>query len=72
MVIHQQARVTTGQSRRAWQVHRRENDTPQQKIAWSMTIMDVANRYHDAQSYCELITQWARSVLAEMGPLLRT
>jgi hypothetical protein len=40
------------------------------KIAWTMTISDVASRMHDAESYCKLIEQWGRTTLQEMVPLL--
>lgn len=31
------------------------------KVAWSMTIADVAAQMHDAESYCKLIEQWGRT-----------
>lgn len=43
---------------------------PLPKVAWSMTIADVAVQMHDAESYCKLIEQWGRSTLQEMGPLV--
>lgn len=43
---------------------------PLPRVAWSMTIVDVANQFDDAESYCKLIEQWGRTVLKEMGPLV--
>jgi hypothetical protein len=60
----------TDQSRRAWRVTRRPGDPPQAKIAWSVTIMDVASGYNDAESYSEAVKEWARATLPEMQPLL--
>jgi len=40
------------------------------KVAWSMTIADVAIRMQDAESYCRLIEQWGRTTLSEMDPLV--
>ncbi|WP_010275793.1 DUF5946 family protein [Paenibacillus senegalensis] len=50
---------------------RRPADAPHlPKIAWSMTIADVAAQMHDAESYCRLIEQWGHAALKEMGPLV--
>jgi hypothetical protein len=40
------------------------------KVAWTMTIADVAAQMHDAESCCKLIEQWGRTTLKEMGPLV--
>jgi hypothetical protein len=45
---------------------------PLPKVAWSMTIADVAAQMHDADSYCRLIEKWAKTILQEMGPLIET
>ena len=42
-------------------------DAPPPKTAWSITIVDVAAGYQDAQSYCALVKEWARKTLEEMG-----
>jgi hypothetical protein len=68
--IRRQASKETGQGKRTWKVTRRSGDSPLQKIAWSMTIADVASKYHDAESYRDCINQWARTTLLEMKPLL--
>ncbi len=56
--------------RREWKVTRRPGDRPLPRVAWSLTIADVAEQYTDPASYCEWVERWARSTLAEMGPLL--
>ena len=68
--IRRQASKETGQEKRTWKVTRRTGDSPLRKIAWSMTIADVASKYHDAESYRDCINQWARRTLLEMKPLL--
>jgi len=68
--IRQEAAKETGQGRRAWRVARRKEDKPQARMPWSMTILDVALQYQDADSYRNLVRQWACVTLAEMQPLL--
>ncbi len=60
----------TSSGTRTWKVTRAADAPPQPKIGWSMTIADVASRYQDAESYCELIKAWGRRTLQEMEPLL--
>ena len=68
--IRRWAARETGQSRRTWKIIR-EPDAPRvPKVAWSMTIADVAAKYQDANSYCELVRKWARITLGEMKPNL--
>lgn len=69
--IRRQAATEIGQDRRSWKVTRRPGDPPQAKIPWSMSILDVAAQYRDAESYRRLVRQWAATTLAEMQPLLR-
>ncbi len=68
--IRRQVARETGQARRRWKVLRPKDAPPMPKIAWSMTIADVASNYRDAKSYCELVRKWAHSTLREMSPLL--
>lgn len=68
--IRRQAAGEANQSIRKWNIIRRPGDSPQMKIAWTMTIGDVASKYHDAASYRAFIQQWGRSILAEMKPLI--
>jgi hypothetical protein len=68
--IRKQAAVEASQDQRSWKVTRAAGDPPQRKVDWSMTIIDVAAGYHDADSYCALVRQWARTTLREMKPLV--
>ncbi len=68
--IRKQGARQTGQAERTWKVTRQPEAPLLPKIAWSMTIADVAANYRDAGSYCELVRQWARVTLREMQPLL--
>ncbi len=65
--IRRQAAWDAGPSRRSWKVMRPASAPPLPKIAWSMTIADVARQYRDAESYCKLIRQWAKATVGEMG-----
>lgn len=69
-IRHQAAREAS-QNTHTWKVTRQPGAPPMPKIPWSVTIADVASSYQDANSYCELVTQWARSTLHEMKPLTR-
>lgn len=69
--IRKLAAKDTDSGTRKWKVMRQKDARPLPKVAWSMTIVDVAQRMHDAESYCKLITEWGRRTLDEMGPLLR-
>lgn len=55
---------------RTWKVLRPLNAPQPPKIAWSMTIADVASSYHDSRSYCGLVRMWAHATFYEMRPLL--
>jgi hypothetical protein len=68
--IRKHAAHETSQSARTWKVTRQPNARPLPKIAWSMTIADVASTYQDAASYCAAVKEWARCTLQQMRPLL--
>jgi hypothetical protein len=68
--IRQRAAKETSQETRTWKVNRQPGAPPLPKVAWSMTIADVASNYRDARSYCELVRQWARITLHEMKSLV--
>jgi len=68
--IRRRAMKETDQGKRDWIVTRRPGDPPQRQIAWSMTIVDVALRVKDAESYRESVKEWAHITLREMKPLL--
>ena len=66
----QQLGKATNTRDRTWKVLHQPDAPPQPKIAWSMTIADVASSYHDAASYCDLVRMWAHTTFYEMQPLL--
>jgi len=68
-MMQNMSKATEGVNR-SWKILRKANAPRQTKIAWSMTIADVATNYHDAGSYCELVRMWAHTTFNEMKPLL--
>ena len=68
--IRRQAAKETGLVGRTWKINRQADAPLLPKIAWSMTIADVALKYADASSYRDLVKQWAGITLKEMKPLL--
>jgi hypothetical protein len=68
--IRQQAASEAGPQVRTWKVMRQTGERPLPRIAWSVTIMDVANHFEEAASYREWVTRWARATLQEMKLLL--
>jgi len=58
--LRQRAAQGTGGKVRTWKILRHQDAPPAPQPMWSMTIMDVAQQYHGAPSYCNLIQQWAR------------
>jgi hypothetical protein len=69
-VIRRQAGRETGQAKRTWPVIRVPDARPLTKIAWTMTIADVAAGYRDAASDCALVKRWASITVQEMQPWL--
>jgi len=66
--IRRQAIAGTGQAKRTWKVSRQPGAPPLPKLAWSLTIADVAaggrdGSFPDAARYRELVTRWARVTL---------
>ena len=57
----------TGSHTRTWKVTRAADAPPLPKIAWSLTIADVAPTVSDPEAYCAQVTQWARATLREMA-----
>jgi hypothetical protein len=68
--LRQLAAKDTSSQTRTWKVVRAKDAPPAPKIAWSMTIMDVATQYTDADSYRALITEWGRVTMREMSALM--
>jgi adenine C2-methylase RlmN of 23S rRNA A2503 and tRNA A37 len=69
--IRELAAKDTDYGTRKWEIKRQKDASALPRVAWSMTIADVARQMHDAQTYCELIIKWGRRTLDEMGPLLQ-
>lgn len=56
---------------RSWKVIRQPDAPPLPKVAWSVTIADVAQSVQNPQKYCEQVKQWARVTLQQMPALFR-
>lgn len=55
---------------RTWKMNHSEGDPPFPKIAWRITIIDVAQNSQegqDVEQYCAQVKQWARSTLEQMS-----
>ncbi len=57
-------------STRTWRFNRAPDAQPLPKIAWEITIADVAQRMGREVSYAELVTRWAHATLRQMSALL--
>lgn len=68
--IREQNRNTVDSGQRKWKVIRDLGEKELSNISWSMTIQDVAMRYVDPSDYCELVNNWANTVVQEMEPWL--
>ena len=64
--IRDENRDAVSNQNRAWKVTRPPEAPPAPTVGWSMTIADVAKGYIDASTYRTLITEWAKTTLAEM------
>ena len=53
---------------RGWKVTRRPGETPLPRIAWEMTIADVAQHTEEAADYRETVRSWARATLRQQPP----
>ncbi len=65
--LRQSARHTTNQPNRTWKVLCAADAAPLPKIAWAMTLADVAGHFSDADAYGDLIRQWARTSLRQLA-----
>jgi hypothetical protein len=63
--IRQQSGAGLQQGQRQWKVTRRPTDPPQRRVAWSMTLADVAAQVTDAASYRAAMTAWAQAAVAD-------
>ena len=69
--LRRRAAASAGNRKRNWKINRLPGEKLPPKISWSMTITDVAVKYQDAESYCQLVMKWAHLVQTEMQPLFR-
>ncbi len=68
--LRQRTAQVMGDTSCAWKVTRRAGDRPLPRVAWSMTIVDVARGKQDPEQYCAYMKQWAQTILQEMPALL--
>jgi hypothetical protein len=54
---------------RTWKVTRRADAPPLPKVAWSVTITDVAQSMQDPEKYCAHVKQWAHATWQQMASL---
>lgn len=64
--IRQSAAGETNNAARGWKVLRQAQDRPLPKIAWQVTIADVAEHAADAAGYCEWVRRWGLATLQQM------
>jgi len=57
-------------STRTWRFNRAPDARPLPKIAWEITIADVAQRMGREATYAEVVTRWAHATLRQMPALL--
>lgn len=67
--LRRQAAGETNNADRDWKVLRAAQDRPLPKVAWQVTITDVAAHAGEAQSYCAWVRRWGASVLQQMEAL---
>lgn len=70
--LRQMAAQRMNSQARTWKVRHSEDDPPFPKVAWSITIIDVAQNSQegqDVEQYCAQVKQWARSTLEQMTSL---
>ncbi|HCF87147.1 MAG TPA: hypothetical protein DEV72_18330 [Ktedonobacter sp.] len=69
--LRERAARGMNEATRTWKVTRQAGASPLPKIAWTLTIADVAQSMQDPEKYCEHVKQWARVTLQQMPALLR-
>lgn len=68
--IRRFATSQTNNAMRSWKVLRSSSDRPLPKIAWRVTIADVAEQAGDADSYRKAVRLWGESTLKQMDALV--
>ena len=69
--LRERARRGMNTATRTWKVRRQTDAPPQPKVAWRLSIADVAQSIQDPQKYGEHVKQWARATLQQMPALLQ-
>ena len=66
-------RATKGMNHatRPRKITRQADAPPLPKVAWSLTIADVAQSMQTPEEYCQQVKQWAHATLQQMPSLLR-
>lgn len=67
--LRRQAADETNDPQRGWKVLRSAQDRPLAKVAWRVTIADVAAHVADAADYCTWVRRWGTSTLQQMEAL---
>jgi len=65
-LLYQLTKGMKGGSRRTWKFGRSADTPPLPKVAWRVTIVDVAQNAQDIERYSEQVKQWARCTLLQM------
>lgn len=60
----------SGSSTRTWRFNRASDARPLPKIAWEITIADVARQMGREATYAEMVTRCAHATLQQMSALL--
>lgn len=66
-LLYQLTKGMKSNTRRTWKFTRAVDAPPLPKVAWRMTIADVAQNMHDVESYSKQVKQWAHSTLEQMA-----
>jgi hypothetical protein len=69
--LRQRAAKAISDATRPWKVTRQVDVPPLPKVAWSLTIADVAQSMQNPEQYCEHVKQWASATVQQMPSLLR-
>ena len=67
--LRRQAAGETNSADRDWKVLRSAQEKPLPKVAWQVTITDVAAHAANAADYCAWVRRWGVSTLQQMDAL---
>lgn len=68
--IRRSAASETNNAERGWKVLRQAQDRPLPKIAWQVTIADVALHAAEAADYSNWVKRWGKVTLQQMDVLM--